>query len=273
MPVLRQKESREDMPSIGLGTWELIGPPCRRAVEHALSIGYRHIDTANGYDNENDVGEGLRRSAVPRHEVFVTTKVWVDDLDAQEVQRRCEESLRRLGTDYLDLVLVHWPPRRVPLEIGLGALFELQQRGAVRHVGVSNFPRRELARALELGAIFCNQIECHPYLVQPKLTEYARERNVTLTAYSPLARGAVMQDPTLVEIGRTHHKSPAQVALRWLLQQPGMAAVPKAADVEHQKTNLDIFDFELDSMQMAQISALGRGMRLFDYAWAPQWDD
>lgn len=269
----RDVVAQTSIPTLGLGTWQLLGPPCRRAVEHALELGYRHIDTANGYDNETEVGEALWHSAVDREDVFVTTKIWVDDLDGDAVRRRCEGSLRRLRTDYIDLVLVHWPPRRVPLQVGLEVLFDLRHRGAIRHVGVSNFPRKELASALQMGDIFCNQIECHPYLTQPKLTAFARERGVAITAYAPLCRGAVLDDPTLIGIGARHGKSAAQVALRWLVQQPGLSAVPKAGQAEHQKTNLDIFDFELSDAEMQDISRLSRGQRLFDYPWSPRWDD
>lgn len=261
------------MPPVGLGTWQLVGAACRDAVEHAIVLGYRHIDTASGYDNETEVGEGIRRAGVPRDRIFVTTKLWVDDLDRDDVARACEASLRRLRMDYVDAMLVHWPPQRVPIEVSLEALFELQRGGAIRHVGVSNFPCRELGLALSVGKIDCNQVEYHPYLRQPTLAEFALARDVVITAYSPLARGGVLDDPLLVEIAFRHGKSAAQVALRWLLQKPGMAVVPKAGRPDHQRRNLDVFDFALDEAEMEAIDALSKGLRLCDFPWAPRWDD
>ncbi len=261
------------MPPVGLGTWQLVGPACRSAVEQALVLGYRHVDTAAGYDNEEDVGAGIRASGVPRDRVFVTSKIWVDDLDRAAVERACAESLERLDIGWIDAMLVHWPPQHVPLEVGLEALFEMQRRGAIRYVGVSNFPCRELAAALAMGPIFCNQIEYHPYLGQDTVAEFARCRDVLVAAYSPLARGAVLDDPVLIEIAFRHGKSPAQVALRWILQHPGTVVVPKAARIDHMRRNLDVFDFELDAAEMEAIAALSKGMRLCDFPWSPRWDD
>ena len=261
------------MPAVGLGTWQLVGQACRNAVEQALVLGYRHIDTAAGYDNEADVGEGIRRSGVPRDRVFVTTKVWVEDLDAAAVQRSCEESLRRLELEWVDAMLVHWPPQRVPIEVSLEALFELQRRGTIRHVGVSNFPSRQLASALMVGPIACNQVEYHPYLGQPKLAAFTRSQGVTISAYCPLARGAIVDDPVLMEIAFRHGKSPAQVSLRWLLQQPNTTVIVKAARADHQRRNLDVFDFELDDAEMQTIHGLATGLRLCDFPWAPRWED
>jgi diketogulonate reductase-like aldo/keto reductase len=260
------------MPLVGLGTWQLVGPACRDAVEQALVLGYRHVDTAAGYDNESEIGEGIRRSGVPRDRIFVTSKVWVDDLDEEGVRQACEGCLQRLATGWIDAMLVHWPPRRVPLEVSLEALFELQRAGTIRYVGVSNFPCRELASALAVGDIYCNQIEYHPYLRQAKLAAFAHEHGVRLTAYSPLARGAVLDDPLLIEIAFRHGKSPAQVALRWLLQKPGTTVIPKAGRVDHQRRNLDVFDFTLDDLEMHAIDGLSTGMRLCDFPWAPCWD-
>jgi 2,5-diketo-D-gluconate reductase B len=252
------------VPALGLGTWELRGRDCVRAVEHALSIGYRHLDTAQGYDNEAEVGEGLRRSGVPRDEVFLTTKVRPRHFRHDDLLRSTEASLGDLGVDAVDLLLLHWPNPDVPLDETLLALHEARARGLTRHVGVSNFPPTLLRRAVAAGPTLTNQVEYHPFLSQAALLELAEAHDLLLTAYSPVARGRVLREPTLVAIGERHGKSAAQVALRWLLQQPRVVAIPKAASAANQAANLDVFDFELDAGEMAAIAALDRGERLVD---------
>ena len=260
------------MPALGLGTWELRGDACARAVEHALELGYRHIDTAQGYANEAEVGAGLRRSGVPREEVFLTTKVRPRHFRHDDLLRSTEESLAALGVDDVDLLLLHWPNPEVPLEETLRALHEARERGLARHVGVSNFPPSLLLRALAAGPTLTDQVEYHPFLAQGKLLALAEAHDVLLTAYSPVARGRVLDDSTLREIGERHGKGPAQVALRWLLQQPRVVAIPKAASPENQAANLDVFDFELDDEEMRRIFGLARGERLVDDP-AMDWED
>ncbi len=252
------------VPVLGLGTWELRGAACVAAVERALSLGYRHLDTAQGYDNEQHVGEGLRRSGIPREEVFVTTKLRPSHCRAADVRRSTEQSLRALGMEHVDLLLIHWPNPEVPLEETLGAMRDLQDRGLVRHVGVSNFPPSLVRRAHELAELFTNQVEYHPFLSQSALLREAERCDHLLTAYSPLARGLVDADPLLREIGADHGKTPGQVALRWLIQQPRVLAIPKAAREAHQRENLEIFDFELSLDEMAAIGGLDRDERLVD---------
>jgi 2,5-diketo-D-gluconate reductase B len=253
-----------EVPVLGLGTWQLRGEACVRAVEQALALGYRHIDTAQGYANEAEVGQGLRRSGVARDRVFLTTKVGPRDVRRVDVIRSTEESLRSLGVSSVELLLVHWPNPDVPLEETLGAMRDLQDRGLVRHVGVSSFPPSLCERACELTEVFTNQVEYHPFLSQEALLRQAQRLDYLLTAYSPLAKGQVSSEPLLQEIGARHGKTPGQVALRWLIQQPRVLVIPKAASSENQRADIDIFDFELDDEEMAAIHALDRGERMTD---------
>ena len=248
----------EKVPSLGLGTYRLTGETCGRAVERALSMGYRHVDTAQMYGNESEVGRGIEASGVDRGELFLTTKVWPDDFAHKRVIQKTRESLRRLGTDYVDLLLMHWPSERVPLVETLGAMQELQEEGGVLNVGVSNFSPALVQEASRYAEVFCNQVEYHPHRDQGELLEQAQEMDYLLTAYKPLARGGVEDDATLREIGETHGKTAAQVALRWLVQQEKVSAIPKATGEEHLAANLDVFDFELSEEEMDRVSSLGR---------------
>ena len=249
------------VPALGLGTWKLRGEACTEAVEHALSLGYRHIDTAQGYDNEEFVGAGLQKSNLARDDIFLVTKVKPDNFRREQVLTSTAESLGKLQTDYVDLLLMHWPNPDVPLDETLGAFAELQQQGAVRHIGVSNFSSKLMNEAQGVTQIFTNQVEYHPYLSQTALLEQARAQDYLLTAYSPVAQGQVVDDSVLGEIGEAHGKSAVQVTLRWLVQQDHVAAIPKAASEENRVSNLDIFDFELSDDEMARIFALSREER------------
>ena len=220
------------VPALGFGTWNLSGATCRRMVDHALGLGYRHIDTATIYGNEVEVGQGIRDSGVPRGDIFLTTKVWSSSLAADAVKASAEESLRALGTDYVDLLLIHWPNPSVPLAETLGALADVRARGLTRRIGVSNFPVVLMEETVEtLGAdILANQVEYHPYLSQNRVLAYCRAHGITLTAYSPVARGRVNTDPVLADIGARHGKTPAQVALRWLIEQDNVSIIPKGGE-------------------------------------------
>lgn len=264
--MITRERHGSSVPALGFGTWLLTGEACVDAVEHALAIGYRHVDTAQGYDNEAEVGRALRGSGVPRDEVFLTTKVRPRNFAPAALTRSVEESLTKLAVGHVDLLLLHWPRRDVPLEDTLGALHAVRERGLTRHVGVSNFPPSWVARAVDAGPTFTNQVEYHPFLSQDALLAQAESLDLTLTAYAPVARGQVHEEPTLVEIGDAHGKTPAQVTLRWLLQQPRVLAIPKAASPEHRIDNLAVFDFELSGDEMARIAALDRGLRLVDDA-------
>ncbi len=259
------------VPALGFGTWPLKGDECREAVRDALSAGYRHVDTARMYGNEEEVGKGVREGGVPREEIFLTTKLWYTELTRGKVVDSLHSSLRRLQTEYVDLLLVHWPSFDVPLAETMEAMTGLQQQGKVRQVGVSNFPPGLLQEALGYAPVFCNQVEYHPFLAQTALLDVCRQNDVLLTAYSPIAHGAVMEAPVLGDIGRKYGKSPVQVTLRWLVQQPHVAAIPKAASPDRRRQNLDIFDFELTPAEMEQIFGLDQGKRLINPHHAPQW--
>jgi diketogulonate reductase-like aldo/keto reductase len=253
-----QEIKGEKVPSLGLGTWRLSGEECVKAVERALALGYRHVDTAQMYRNEGEVGRGLESLGVDRGDIFLVTKIGTSNFSHDDVLRSTHESLRKLGTDYVDLLLMHWPNPRVSLEETLGAMTELQREGSVKYVGVSNFPPSMVEEAQRYAEVFCNQVEYHPYKAQDELLGQARELGYLLTAYSPVAKGSVSNDGTLQEIGEAHGKSPAQVTLRWLVQQENVAAIPKAASEDHLESNLDIFDFELSKEEMERIFGLRR---------------
>ncbi len=260
------------IPKLGFGTWQITGDDCVVAVRDALELGYRHIDTARMYGNETQVGQGLHDSGLNRDEVFLTTKIWREDLGSTELRQQLEESLRDLRTEYVDLLLIHWPNRDIPLVQTLGAMAEEREAGRVRHIGVANFPAALLVEALELAPILCDQVEYHPYLGQPDVLALARERDLLVTAYSPLAQGRALRDPVVRAIAEAHGKSPSQVVLRWLLDQPHVAAIPKAGGSEHRAANLDVFDFELSDGERGAIAGLERGARTIDPSFAPDWD-
>jgi 2,5-diketo-D-gluconate reductase B len=261
------------IPRLGFGTWLITGRDATDAVRDALEIGYRHIDTARAYENEAEVGAGLAASAVDRSEIWVTTKIWIDDFEPARLKAAAEDSLRQLQTDYVDLLLLHWPNPDVPIERSLEAMRELQEEGKIRQSGVSNFPAGMLTRALDILPLFANQVEYHPLLGQDALLEIARERDLTLTAYSPLAHGKVPGHPELTAIGEAHGKTAGQVALRWLLDQPKVTTVPKASSHERRQENFDVFDFALTDEDRARIAALPKDTRTADPGWAPDWND
>jgi diketogulonate reductase-like aldo/keto reductase len=274
MQVVEAKGAR--IPLIGLGTWELRGRTCARIVEEALRIGYRHIDTAEMYNNETEVGEGLRASGVPRDEVFVVTKVWPSHFAPRELERAAKDSLSRLRLPWVDLLLLHWPNPQIPLADTLGALCKVKQAGLARHIGVANFTVALIEDAVRLASepLVCDQIEMHPYLNQSKVVAACRAHGMAVVAYSPIARGNAAKDAVLARIGKAHGKTAAQVCLRWLAQQ-GIAAIPRTSKTERLKENFAVFDFELTDTEMKEIAALAsRDGRLVDYAYSgtPQWD-
>jgi diketogulonate reductase-like aldo/keto reductase len=261
------------IPILGLGTWELQGAT-QRVVEQALKLGYRHIDTAQIYENERGVGEGLRASRVPRDQVFITTKVWTTHFAPNDLERSVKESLSRLRMNEVDLLLLHWPNPQVPLAETLGALAHAKQMGLTRHIGVSNFTvaLTEEAVANCPEPLVCNQVEYHPYLDQAKVMEACRQAGMALVAYSPIAKGRIKNDEKLAQIGAQYGKSPAQVCLRWLIQQ-GVVAIPRTSKVERLSENMDVFDFTLSDDDMNAIFAMGsREGRITDFGFAPEWD-
>jgi 2,5-diketo-D-gluconate reductase B len=264
------------IPLVGLGTWDLRGRTCARMVEEALRVGYRHVDTAELYDNEHEVGEGLRSSGVDREEVFVTTKVWPSHFAARELERAVKESLTRLKLALVDLLLLHWPNPRIALRETIGALCKVKRAGLARHIGVSNFTVALIEEAVGLAdePLVCNQIEVHPFIDQSKVIAACARHGMAVVAYSPVARGGVKRDKVLAKIGAAHDKTAAQVALRFLVQQ-GIVVIPRTSRVERLKENLAIFDFALSKAEMAEIARLAhRGGRIVDYAYSgsPEWD-
>ena len=265
---------RLSIPRLGLGTWRLAGAGGQAAVESALGLGYRALDTAEMYANEAEVGAGLRASGLPRGEVFVTSKVWWTHLGPGEIRAACEASLTRLGTDYLDLYLIHWPAPDMDLPRVMHDMARLREDGLARAVGVANFPAGLLKRAIETGVpIAANQVEYHAMLSQDRLLAVTRPQDIVLTAYSPLGRGEFLDDPALAAVAARHGAAPGQVALAWLLRQDGVTAIPKASRPENQRANLGALDLagRLTAEDVAALDRLPKGRRLVNPDFAPDW--
>jgi len=245
------------IPLVGLGTWDLRGRACARVVEQALRLGYRHIDTAEMYENEREVGEGVRASGLPRNEVFVVTKVWPTHFAPRELLRAAKESMVRLRLPEADLLLLHWPNPKIPLSETLGALCMAKEAGLARHIGVSNFTVALLEEATRLSTepLVCNQIEMHPFLDQSTIAAASRAHGMAVVAYSPIARGNAKNSAVLARIGQTYGKSAAQVSLRFLVQQQ-IVVIPRTSKIERLSENIAIFDFELTADEMAEIASL-----------------
>jgi diketogulonate reductase-like aldo/keto reductase len=272
MPFVEANGAR--IPAIGLGTWELRGRTCARIVEQALKLGYRHIDTAQIYENEREVGEGLRASGVRRDELFVTTKIWTTHFAPNDLERSTKESLAKLRLSEVDLLLLHWPNPHVPLAETLGGLAHVKKLGMARHIGVSNFTVALIEEAVAAcpEPLACDQVEYHPYLDQAKVRDACARHAMAVVAYSPIARGRIKSDETLKRIGQAHGKTAAQVCLRWLVQQ-NVAAIPRTSRIERLSENIDIFDFALSEDEMGLIFRMGSAKgRLTDFGFAPKWD-
>ena len=262
------------IPAIGLGTWELRGRTCARLVEQAIKLGYRHIDTAQIYENEREVGDGLRASKIRRDEIFVTTKVWTNHFAPHDLERSTKESLTKLRLTEVDLLLLHWPNPQVPLSETLGALARVKQLGMARHIGVSNFTVALIDEAVAAcpEPLVCDQVEYHPYLDQTKVREACARHGMAVVAYSPVAKGRIKGDATMARIGQAHGKTAAQVCLRWLVQQ-NVSAIPRTSKIERLSENIDIFDFALSDEEMRQIFGMASAKgRLTDFGFAPKWD-
>lgn len=260
------------MPALGLGTYKITGSAVQPALEYALEVGYRHIDTASIYGNEREIGRVLAASGIPRSELFITTKVWYEDLSTEAFRASVLRSLSALLVSEVDLLLIHWPNPAIPLDETLDALVEAKDMGFTRAVGVSNFPVPLFDRACERATISCNQVEYHPLLSQQHLLHRCTVQGAVLSAYRPAGNGIFTQHERLSAIGAPHGKSGVQVALRWLLQQENVAALPKSASPSHQRANFDVFDFALTDAEMHAISALANGTRMVNPPFAPQWD-
>jgi 2,5-diketo-D-gluconate reductase B len=243
-------------------------------VEAALKAGYRHIDTAAMYGNEEAVGEGFRAAGVPRDQVFITTKVWQSDLAPADFERSAGDSLAKLKLPFVDLLLIHWPNSRIPLAGTIGALCKMKREGVARHIGISNFTTTLIEQAVKLSAepLVCNQFECHPFLDQTKVIAATRRHGMAATAHSPLAIGRAKDNPVLTRIGKAHGKSASQVCLRYLIQQ-GIVVIPRTSNPARLPENFALFDFTLAAAEMKEIAALAspRG-RFVNWSGSPVWD-
>src|SRR4051794_754794 len=262
------------LPRLGLGTFRLQGDACRAAVESAIGLGYRHLDTAEMYGNEEAIGAGLSSAKVARNDLHVTTKVWNENLAPDAIRRAFDASLKKLRLDHVDLYLVHWPARNMNLPAMFETLVKLKEEGRTRAIGVANFNIALLKTVVEeiKAPIACNQVEYHVMLDQTPLRKYLTAKSIPLVAYCPLAQGRVASDEALAAIGRKHNASAAQVALKWLLDHDDVAAIPKASRAESQKANLDALNIGLDDEDRQVIAALPKNKRCVNPGFAPAWD-
>jgi 2,5-diketo-D-gluconate reductase B len=262
------------LPRLGLGTFRMQGEVCRAAVESALALGYRHIDTAEMYGNEDAVGAAIAASRVARGDLHVTTKVWHENLAPEAIRRAFDASLKKLKLDHVDLYLVHWPSNNMNLPAIFETLLKLKGEGRTRAIGVANFNIALMKTVVEQikAPVACNQIEYHVMLDQTPMRKYLAAKSIPLVAYAPLAQGRAASDETLISIGRKHNASAAQVALKWLLDQDGVAAIPKASRRESQQANLDALKLKLDDEDRKAIAALPKDKRFVNPGFAPAWD-
>lgn len=265
------------IPDIGLGTYRLKGQDVIDSVTTALELGYRHIDTAQVYGNESEVGQAIADSGVAREEIFLTTKIWTDRFHHEDLIKSLEESLERLGTDYVDLVLLHWPSpdNEVPVAESISALVEAKHRGLTRNIGVSNFTIAQIDEALGVEGgdqLITNQIEVHPFLANNSLVDHCREKGLRVTGYMPLAVGKVMEDDTLKQIADSHEATPAQVALAWVKARD-IVVIPSSTKRAHQQANLDAMTLSLSEAEIERINTLDRGERIANPSFAPAWDE
>lgn len=261
-----------DIPKLGLGTWQNTKPEeCKRSVEKALNMGYKHIDTAQAYDNEEYVGNGLEAANVDREDFFLASKVWIDNLSPAKVVSSTEESMRKLGVDKIDLMYIHWPAGDYNARKTLKSFKDLVQDGKIGSIGISNFRPDQVDEAMEIAGehIIANQVEMHPLLKQEELLKKCREHDIDLVAYSPLARGKVFDIPMMREIANKHDVSPAQVSLAWLMQKDNVKAIPKASSEEHIRDNFGSLDLQLDDEDVERIDSLEKRERVVDPGFAP----
>lgn len=259
------------IPLIGLGTWRLNGQECEKVVQQALEIGYRHIDTADVYQNHQEIGRAIQNW--PRNQLFLTTKLFVNDLIPERVYESASRFLNELKVNYLDLLLIHWPSPNVNLIDTLKAMLQLKEQGIVRFIGVSNFVRSHL-KVIDTHQIpiLTNQIELHPYLQRKMLVEECKKLGIIVTAYRPLAKGAFEKDLLMQKIGKKYGKTPSQVSLKWLIQQD-ICVIPKASSLQHLKDNFEIFDFKLSNKEMQEIDHLDSGKRFCTPEGLPLYED
>lgn len=264
------------IPALGLGTWELKGDDCVNVVRKSLQEGYMHVDTAQAYENEEQVGLGIEKSGVDRGEIFLTTKIWKENFEPKAMKKSVEASLKKLKTDYVNLLLLHWPGEEKTFEKTLDALMEIKESGQALAIGVSNYTVSLLEKAHDYtkGAIVVNQVEYHPLLDQERVLSALRSRQMALTAYSPLGRGKALKNPVIVEIANHHHVSPSQVILAWLMAQDQVVAIPKSSSMEHAIDNLGALQLQLSTEDRNRINALrSSGGRMINPKFAPHWDE
>ncbi len=262
------------LPALGFGTWELVGDDTFPGVSAALEVGYRHIDTAQAYGNEHTVGQALTASGIDRDDIFVTTKIWNDNITPEGIRSSTYESLSKLETDHVDLLLLHWPVHLDDLEHNLEVLTEMVEAGAAHHIGVSNFTPAQVRRALEAAPLFCVQVEHHAYLAQDEMRALCAEHDLLFTAFSPLARGELLSDPAVVAIAEERSATPAQVLLRGILDEGDhVAVIPKATARERIEENFGCLQVGLLDGDRDALAALDRNKRLIDPPFAPTWSD
>ena len=273
MQMLKNKQVA--IPKLGLGTYQLRGEQATDVVQQALDLGFRHVDTASIYGNEREVGKGLKQAGTPRDQVFLTTKVWRDSLRKQDFLKSADTSLSTLQVDYLDLLLIHWPNSEVSLEETLEAGSILIQKGKVRFLGVSNFPKQLLQEAkAKFPNLLTNQVEYHAWLSQDTLLKTCRKLDMFLTAYCPLARGELVRNQQVLHIASKYKKTGAQIALKWLMQQEDVVAIVKSSSKERLEENLNIFDFDISPEDQKKLTHLSHNnKRLLRPPFAPSWDN
>lgn len=264
------------IPALGLGTYKLTGETCSRLVAEAIELGYRHIDTARMYGNEREVGQGIRDSGIARSELFVTTKVWYEDIGADRFGPSAEAAVEALGIGPVDLLLIHWPNTAIPLEDSIAALNAAKEKGLTHHIGVANFPSTLMddAAAMSAAPLVCNQVEYHPLLSQEAILGSCERNDMALIAYSPIGQGGeLLEHPTVTGIAQRLGRTPAQVILRWEIEQPRVGAIPRTSNPERLRENLDVFSFELTDTDRTALKDMTRQRkRLVDPSFAPAWD-
>lgn len=264
------------IPALGLGTYKLTGETCVGMVAKAIESGYRHIDTARMYGNEREVGGGIRASGIDRSDLFVTTKIWYEDIGADRLVSTAEAALEALGIGAVDLLLIHWPNARIPLEDSISALNAAREKGLTRHIGVANFPSTLMddAAAMSAAPLVCNQVEYHPLLSQEAVLAACERHDMALIAYSPIGQGGeLLQHPTVTGIAQRLGRTPAQVILRWEIEQPRVGAIPRTSNPDRLSENLDVFSFELSDTDRTALNDMTRQRkRLVDPSFGPSWD-
>lgn len=268
-----------NIPVLGLGTWQSTGQDCIDVVSQGLKMGYEHIDTAQAYGNEKEVGQGIKQSGIARDKFFLTTKIFPDDMkfEPEKLVAAAKHSLENLDTDYVDLLLLHWPDDRVPLSETIPALCELRKQGLTRNIGVSNFNIANIIEAKKYAdmPIVVNQVEFHPFIKQHTLQTFLNNHHILLEAYSPLARGDVFDNEVIKEIADRHGITPAQVSLAWILSDKHRIAIPKTSNPDHLQGNLDAINVQLSADEIEKINKLERsdGRKIKHPDYSPEWDD